>query len=101
MKIPPLTIFSLGLAIHAAATLIPGCSKPAERKLTLVQYQGGQSIHAPFEIDMRGLPHDAMRSRTETDATGSPNTTIRLNMDYEFEIVVRLQRPQRRVRSSP
>jgi len=58
--------------------------------LTLFQFQSTKTYTGPFRIDTTQLPANAIESQTETGKPGKPETRVKLNMDYEFEIVLRL-----------
>jgi len=73
-----------------ATTTVSGCSKAADRTLTIYQLQSTKTYGGQFTIDTSGLPSNAIESSVETDSSGAPVKRITLNMDYEFEIVLRL-----------
>lgn len=73
-----------------ATTAVSGCSKAADRTLTIYQLQSMETYGGQFAIDSSGLPSNAIESIVETDSSGDPVKRITLNMDYEFEIVLRL-----------
>ena len=74
----------------AALATVSGCSEVATRTLTLFQYQSTKTYKGPFRIDTSLLPPKAIKSQKETGGPGKPETHLTLNMDYEFEIVLRL-----------
>ena len=49
-----------------------------------------ETYSGQFTIDTSGLPSNAIESIVETNSSGDPVKRITLNMDYEFEIVLRL-----------
>jgi len=89
-RIPTIVLTAFGLGFTAALITVSGCSEAASRTLTLFQFQSAKTYTGPFRIDVSELPREAIQSRTETGGSGKPETRLTLNMDYEFEIVLRL-----------
>ena len=87
---------SLSLAIAFAsgclvtATAFSGCSKPADRTLTIFQFQSTKTDVGQFRIDTSSLPENAIENKTDTGGPGDPLTRITLNSDLEIELVLRL-----------
>ena len=48
------------------ATTVSGCSKAADRTLTIFQFQSTETYAGQFRIDTSGLPPDAIEAKTET-----------------------------------
>lgn len=82
-------VISFVLGCFATSTL-SGCSKAADRTLTIYQFQSTETYDGQFRIDTSGLPADAIKSTVDTGGPGDPAKRITLNMDYKFEIVLRL-----------
>ena len=80
--------FASGCLLTAAA--VSGCSKAADRTLTIFQMQSTNTYNGQFRIDTTELPPKAIESKTDSGGSGDPVTRIALNMDYEIEIVLRL-----------
>jgi hypothetical protein len=83
-----LTGFALGFL--SALLTIPGCGKPDTRTLTVFQFQSTETYAGQFRIETSELPPDAIKKRTDSGETGQPETRLELDMDYEFEVVLRL-----------
>ena len=49
-----------------------------------------ETYDGQFKLDTSELPSDAIESTVDTGGPGGPVKRIKLNMDYEFEIVLRL-----------
>lgn len=79
--------FVLGCLV---ASTLSGCSKAADRMLTIYQFQSTETYDGQFKIDTSGLPDDAIKSIVDSGGRGDPSKRITLNMDYKFEIVLRL-----------
>ena len=73
-----------------AASTVSGCSKAADRTFTIYQVQSTETYDGQFKFDISGLPDDAIESTDTTGGPGDPVKRVTLNMDYEFEIVLRL-----------
>ena len=73
-----------------AASAVSGCSKAADRTLTIYQLQSTETYDGQFQLDTSGLPSDAIETTVDTGGPGAPVKRITLNMDYEFDIVLRL-----------
>ncbi|MCC9644361.1 hypothetical protein LOC71_18950 [Rhodopirellula sp. JC740] len=73
-----------------AATTVAGCSNAADRTLTIYQFQSTATYGGQFKLDISGLPADAIDSIVDTGGLGDPEKRVTLNMDYEFEIALRL-----------
>lgn len=73
-----------------ATSTFSGCSKAADRTLSIYQFQSTETYDGQFKIDTSGLPSDAIESTVDTGGPGDPVKRITLKMDYEFEIVLRL-----------
>jgi hypothetical protein len=72
------------------ATAVSGCSKAADRTLTIFQMQSTNIYVGQFRIDTSELPPKAIESKTDSGGLGGPVTRIAINMDYEIEVVLRL-----------
>ena len=72
------------------ATAVSGCSKPADRTLTIHQFQSTKTYRGQFRIDTSELPSNTIESKSDSGGSGRPLTRIKLNMDYEIEVVLRL-----------
>lgn len=87
---------SLSIAIAFAfgclvtATTISGCSKAADRTLTLFQFQSTKTHAGQFRIDTTALPAKAIETTSDSGGPGDPLKRITLNSDYEIEVVLRL-----------
>jgi hypothetical protein len=82
--------FVVGIACGlTVATGVAGCSKAADRTLTLTQFQSTSTAGGQFRIDTTALPADAIEKRTDTGGPGSPKTVIQLKIDYAVEVVLR------------
>jgi len=79
--------FSVGCV---AALSVSGCSKAADRTLTIYQFMSTETYDGQFQLDTSELPSDAIESTVDTGSPGDPVKRITLNMDYEIEIVLRL-----------
>ena len=91
MKRLPITLFmGFTFGFLAALLTVSGCSKAATRTLTVFQHQSTETYTGAFHIDTSQLPPDAIKTQTETGEPGQPETRIELDMDYEIEIVLRL-----------
>ena len=64
--------------------------KAADRTVTIYQFQSTETYDGQFKFDTSGLPADAIESTVDTGSPGDPVKRVTLNMDYEFEIVLRL-----------
>ncbi len=84
------TAAAIAAIIIFAASLYAGCSKVADRTLVIHQMQSTRTYHGAFRLDTSGLPADAIEFQTESGEAGSPNTKILLNMNYQFEIAIRV-----------
>lgn len=82
------TAFTVGFVV--AMMTVSGCSEAAQRTLIIFQLQSNETYSGPFRIDTSQLPPGAIETQTETGGPGKPETQLKLNMDYEFEIVLRL-----------
>ena len=72
------------------ATSISGCSKAADRTLTIYQFQSVNTYSGPFRVDTSGLPEGAVATKSETGSPGDPLTRIELNSNFAVEVVLRL-----------
>lgn len=88
-RLSAFVVISFVLGCLAAST-VSGCSKAADRTLTIYQFQSTETYDGQFKIDASGLPADAIKSTVDTGGPGDPSKRITLNMDYKFEIVLRL-----------
>ena len=88
-RLPVFVVIAFVLGCIAAST-VSGCSKAADRTLTIYQFQSTETYDGQFKLDTSGLPSDAIESTVDTGGPGAPVKRITLNMDYEFEIVLRL-----------
>lgn len=88
-RLSAFVFISFFLSCLVASTL-SGCSKAADRTLTIYQFQSMETYNGQFKIDTSGLPADAIKSTVDTGGPGDPFKRITLNMDYKFEIVLRL-----------
>ncbi len=98
-RLPAFVAISFVLGCIAAST-VAGCSKAADRTLTIYQFQSVETYDGQFKLDTSGLPSDAVKSTVDTGGPGDPVKRITLNMDYEFEIVIRLAGSQSNVSGS-
>lgn len=73
-----------------AALTVSGCSKAADRTLSIYQFQSTKTYDGQFKLDTSELPTDAIDSTVGAGGPGDPVKRITLNMDYEFEVVLRL-----------
>lgn len=71
-------------------TTLSGCSKPADRTLTIYQLQSTETYNGPFKLNTSELPSDAIESIEETGDPNGSFSRITLSMDYNFEVVLRL-----------
>ena len=71
-------------------TAVSGCNKAADRTLTIHQFQSTKTYPGQFRIDTRELPSNAIESRSDSGDPGHALTKIKLNMDDEIEVVLRL-----------
>ena len=83
-------VITLATICLIMATTMSGCSEAADRTLTIFQFQSTDTYDGQFRIDTSALPPDAIEARTDTGGPGDPVTRIKLNMDYEIEVVLRL-----------
>lgn len=88
--IPMIVLVALAVGLMAALMTMWGCSEAATRTLTLFQFQSTKTYSGAFRIDTSGLPPNAIETTTETGGPGKPDTRLALNMDYEFEVALRL-----------
>jgi hypothetical protein len=88
-RLPACVVIAFILGCIAAST-ISGCSKAADRTLSIYQFQSMETYDGQFKLDTSGLPPDAIESTVDTGGPGDPLKRLTLNMDYEFEIVLRL-----------
>ncbi len=72
------------------ASAISGCTKAADRTLTIYQLQSTKTYDGQFRLDTSQLPSDAIKESIDTGGPGEPLKRITLTTDYEFEIVLRL-----------
>lgn len=72
-----------------AASTVSGCSEAADRTLSIYQLQSMETYEGHFKLDTSELPDDAIESIADSGDPGAPVKRITLNMDYEFEIVLR------------
>lgn len=88
-----LNLFATALfaVLCLVALTAQGCSKAGDRTLTIFQMQSVETHAGSFSVDTSGLPADAIDSQSESGDAGSPLTTLHLNMDYEFDIILRVQ----------
>ncbi len=88
------TSLSLAMAFGSGclitATAFSGCSKAADRTLTVFQIQSSKTHLGQFRIDTSSLPENAIETRTDSASPGDPVTRITLNSDLEIELVLRL-----------
>ena len=89
-RLPIMLMVAFGLGFMVAVITVSGCSEAATRNLTIFQYQSTKTYSGPFRIDTSQLPDNAIKSQKETGPLGKVETSLTLNMDYEFEIVLRL-----------
>lgn len=69
---------------------LSGCSKPADRTLTIYQVQSTETYNGQFKLNTSELPSDAIESIEEIGDPNGSFSRITLNMDYKFEVVLRL-----------
>lgn len=92
-RLPAFVVIAFVLGCIAASTF-SGCSKAADRTLSIFQFQSTETYDGQFKLDTSELPPDAIESTVDTGGPGDPVNRITLNMDYEFEIVLRLVGPK-------
>lgn len=88
-RIPVFIVISFVLGCLVAST-VSGCSKAADRTLTIYQFQSTKTYGGQFKLNTSELPADAIESTVDTGGPGDPVKRITLNMDYGFEIVLRV-----------
>ncbi len=71
-------------------TVVSGCSEAADRTLTIHQFQSTKTYPGQFRVDTSELPSNAIESRSDSGGPGHPLTRIKIKMDYEIEVVLRL-----------
>ena len=81
---------AFGSGCLVTATAFSGCSKAADRTLTIFQFQSTKTHFGQFRIDTSSLPENAIETKTDTGGPGDPVTRITLNSDLEIELVLRL-----------
>lgn len=72
-----------------AAMTFAGCSKAADRTVTIHQLQSTMTRAGQFQIDTSQLPSDAVEQSVDTGSPGHEVKRIFLKMDYDIEIVLR------------
>jgi hypothetical protein len=72
------------------ASTISGCSKAADRTLTIYQIQSSKTYSGQFRLDTSQLPPDAIVETVDTGGPGDPLRRVTLKMDYEIEVVLKL-----------
>lgn len=82
--------FLLGFLV---ASTLSGCSRTADRTLTIYQHQSTNTYAGEFRLDTSGLPNDAIQSIVDTGGPGAPSKHVTLSKDYQVEVVVRLASP--------
>ena len=82
-----LIVFAIGFL--TAVTTMSGCSRAANRTLTIFQFQSPKTYGGKFRVDTSELPSSAIEVIHETGGPGSPLTRIELNIDYEIEVILR------------
>ena len=88
-RIPASVVIAFAVGC-VSALAVSGCSKAADRTLTIYQFQSTRTHDGQFRIDTSELPLGAIESTVDTGGPGDPVKKIKLNMEYEFEIVLRL-----------
>lgn len=73
-----------------AASTTSGCSKAADRTLTIYQIQSSNTYNGQFRLDTSQLPPDAIVETVDTGGPGEPSRRIILKMDYGIEVVLKL-----------
>lgn len=73
-----------------ATSTFSGCSKPADRTLTLYQLLSTRTYDGQFLIDTSQLPSDAIEQSVDIGDAGELSKRITLKRDYEIEIVLKL-----------
>jgi hypothetical protein len=89
-RFPTVVFAAFAFGFMAALMTVSGCSEAASRTMTIFQFQSTKTYSGPFRIDTSQLPSNAIVTQSETGGPGKPETRLKLSMDYEFEIVLRL-----------
>jgi hypothetical protein len=80
-------IATLCLVILFVALSIGGCSRAADRTLTICQFQSTDTYHGQFQIDTSQLPSGAV-TRTDSGGAGDPVTSLKIDMKYPIQVVL-------------
>ncbi len=89
LRFPAFIVFAFVLGCIVTST-VSGCSKAADRTLTIYQIQSTETYDGQFKLDTSDLPSDAIQSTVDAGGLGDPVRSITLNQNYDFEIVLRL-----------
>lgn len=83
-------ILAVGIVFGPLSTMaVSGCSKAADRTVTIRQLQHRGLHDSQFRIVTSELAEDAIKERTDSGPSGAPKTMIELSMHHEYEIVIR------------
>lgn len=75
--IRPSLLVAAGFLLGCLCTaVVSGCSKAADRTLTIYQFQDKKTYSGKFKIDTSTLPADAVRTLEESGGPGDPVTRI-------------------------
>jgi hypothetical protein len=89
LRFPAFIVFAFILGC-ITTSIVSGCSKAADRTLTIYQIQSTETYDGQLKVDTSDLPSDAIKSTVDAGGLGDPVRSITLNQSYEFEIVLRL-----------
>ena len=90
IRTPAAVVIAFAIGFLIAAETMSGCSRAADRTLTIFQFQSTETYGGKFRVDTSELPSSAIEAIHETGGPGDPLTRIELNMDHEIEVVLRL-----------
>lgn len=77
------------VAILLVALSVNGCSRAADRTLTIYQFQTIDDTYAgQFEIDASQLPSDAIESQEDSGGQGAPVTKLTIKDRYSIRVVL-------------
>jgi hypothetical protein len=90
----------VGLATLLVAFSMSGCSRAADRTLTIRQFQSTDTYHGQFQIDTSQLPSGAV-TRTDSGTPGAPVTSLIIDMKYPIKVVLVLATADRSSAENP
>jgi hypothetical protein len=79
---------ALCLGTLLVAFSMDGCSRAADRTLTIRQFQSADTYAGQFKIDVSQLPPGAIKERADSGSEGAPVTSITIDIKYPIRVVL-------------